>query len=615
MASEFDFVIVGGGQAGLVVASRLSEDPSVSVLVIEAGEDLTADQRTMIPGMWTQLQSSSADWNMMTTPQKGLGGREVHVSQGRLLGGSAALNGMIFTVSSESNLDAWAQLGNTGWDWARMSKSAAKAYSVTTPSKKVEGGPIQLVVPEEKGKWPQTWRDTFAALGLPADNDPLSGTILGSAFNTEAIDPTTGTRSYPGNTYLIAARSRPNLTIWTQTLVEKVVLEKPSDGKGDAVAMGVAYRGADGRTQTVRARREVVLAAGVLHSPAVLELSGIGDAGLLTSLGIPVVVDNPHVGENLQNHVMSTLSFELADDASADPEYDTIDALARQDPAALAAAMADYARQTGPLARTNCNATGHLPFPGISTPVGRRDLAQLLDDTKRNPGVADDKTAPAFAQAHETYVRKVLQSPALASGYYFGFAGWAQYDAVGKWLTIPAGGAEKYFTIAVLLAHPLSRGSVHIGSASASDPRLAIDPKYLTHKLDVEVLARHVRFADAALASAPPLAARLKRGPASKHGPNAPDGGPGGFADDATGLQLARDFVRDTATGAAHFTGTCAMLPRKLGGVVDPSLRVYGVANLRVCDASVMPLTTQGNTMATVYAVAERGAEIIKAGL
>ncbi|KAK3367829.1 GMC oxidoreductase [Podospora didyma] len=605
MASEFDFIIVGGGCAGLVLATRLTEDPSLSVLVIEAGEDLTADPRVNVPAMWTQLQGTSADWSFKTVPQKELGGRELSLPQGRLLGGSGALNGMNFVVTSKANLDAWSELGNPGWDWESFSKAFNKTYSLTTPSKHGEkGGPIQVTIPDEDSKWPEAWRDTWAGLGFPVDNNPMSGNITGAVTYPDSIDPTTKTRSFSGNAYLPSASSRPNFTLWTATLVNKIVFDT-SDG---IVATGVQYT-KDGATKTVSARKEVILSAGTINSPKILELSGIGDAALLRSLGIDVVVDNPHVGENLQNHPFCAISFETVDDS--EEGYDTIDSLSRGDTAALGAAMEAYTtKKTGPFSKTNCNQMAHIPVPGITTPQVRHELTQLLESTKHSQVNIGNKTAPAFAKAHESFVHSLLNSATEASGYYLSLPGWAYYAPDGNLGPIPAGGSERYFTIAVILSHPLSRGSVHITTSSPSDPHLAIDPNYLSHPLDIEILARHAQFLESTLATSGLLGERLKLD--GKRSPGAPPG-PWAFEGD---LDTVQKFLRETATGAMHYTGTCSMMPRGMGGVVDPELKVYSVKRgLRVCDASIMPLTTRGNPMATVYGIAERGAEIIKASL
>lgn len=128
----FDYVVVGGGFAGLLFAAHLTEDPEVQVLVLEAAEDLTAEPRVNVPAMWVQLCSSSADWRFKTSPQEALAGRQIEFPQGRLLGGSAALNTMFFIASAKSNLDQWAELGNQDWDWASLSKSLQKVFAVCT---------------------------------------------------------------------------------------------------------------------------------------------------------------------------------------------------------------------------------------------------------------------------------------------------------------------------------------------------------------------------------------------------------------------------------------------------------------------------------------------------
>ncbi|KAK4236521.1 hypothetical protein C8A03DRAFT_45481 [Achaetomium macrosporum] len=604
MAREFDFIIVGGGTAGLVLAARLSEDASAQVLVLEAGEDLSEDPRVKIPAMWPQLQGTEADWQLKTLPQKALGGRELVIAQGRLLGGSSALNGMNFVVGAKEDLDAWAEVGNPGWDWVNFCKYLKKTYTVTQRSKADNNGAIQTNVPDEETKWPKVWRETLANLGYPTDNDPFSGDICGAVMYPDAIHPQTKTRSFAGNAYLAPARDRPNLTVWTGVTVERIVFDQATDG---AVATGVQYTN-DGKSDTVTARKEVVISAGVFHSPKILEMSGIGDAKLLESLGIDVVVDNPYVGENLQHHPLSLFSFETVDDG--EEGFDTIDAIARQDPAALSAALEAYTmKQRGPFSRSNCNSMAHIPFPGINTDSGKRDLEELLEKTLSSPATTTElggKVTQAYTKAAESLVRSVLTSPGRASGYYVSIPGYGHAGPSGRLVPVPSGSSEKYFSIAVLLTRPLSRGSVHLSPGQPD--KLAINPNYLTHPLDIEILARHVRFLESTLARAEPLASRLK----GDGGRMVPPGWPRGFSAD---LEQVRQFLRETAVASTLYTSTCSMMPREMGGVVDDRLRVYGTRNVRVVDASVMPFITRGDTMATVYAIAEKAADMIKQGL
>ncbi|KAL2134909.1 hypothetical protein VTI74DRAFT_10401 [Chaetomium olivicolor] len=392
----------------------------------------------------------------------------------------------------------------------------------------------------------QFWRETFVGLGFPAVNDPFSGNIIGAVTYADAIHPVTKTRSFSGNAYLAPARTRPNLTLWTGLSVAKILFDKTPDG---AVATGVQYT-KDGKIQTVSARKEVILSAGTFHSPKILELSGIGDGKLLQALGIDVVVDNPFVGENLQNH----------------PWFR--DHRPHCTPGPLRRSVPPWRptlKRRGPFSQSNSNVMAHIPFPGITTDTGRQDLEQILENfSHAATDLSDSKTTADYAKAHESLVRSVLTSRDLASGYYLHFPGWASYGSTGKLVPIPADGSEKYFTMGVILTHPLSRGSSHITNAQGG---LAIDPKYLAHPLDAEVLARHVRFLESTLATAPPLAGRLRL-----NGKRAPSGWPRGFSAD---LDQERRFVHQTAVWAMHYTGTCSMMPREKSGVVDSRLRVY----------------------------------------
>lgn len=509
----------------------------------------------------------------------GLGGREIVVPQGRVLGGSGALNGLSFTVTTRSNVEAWSSLGNPGWDWPTFSEASKKTYSTSSG----EGqGPLKLSLPDNaESFWPKIWQDTIRGLGFPDSCDPLSGQGVGSSITPDTVDPETKQRSYAASAYLQSARSRPNLTVVTGAQVEKIIFRSEA---GEILAEGVQYS-KDGETKTVKADKEVVLTAGTLNSSRLLELSGVGNAELLRGLGIDVVLDNPHIGENLQNHVMVGASFEALQ------EHDTLDGIVRQDPAAVGAAMEAYGKGTGPFSRSGTSATAQLPL------LATEDVAQLLDKSSAPKTTA----TPAFTNALKTYVRSVLTSSTEPSGYYLTFPGYALFSGDGT-MAAPPPGDDKYFTIALLLAHPLSHGSSHITSASLESSAVAIDPAYLSHPFDVEVLARHVQLLEK-IAASEPLRSQLK--PAGKRNP----------ADSLTDLEQAKEFVRRTAVGAHHFTGTCSMMPRELGGVVDEKLRVHGISNLRISDASIIPITVRANPQATVYAIAERAADLIKSSL
>ncbi|CAJ2507921.1 Uu.00g091070.m01.CDS01 [Anthostomella pinea] len=615
--SAFDVVIVGGGTAGLVVASRLSEDPSLQVLVLEAGLDLPQMpeqlmQAVLTPPAYSQLYKTPVDWNHSTVAQAekaNLGGREMSFPQGKMLGGSSGMNGLNFTASAKTVVDGWAELGNPGWEWPAFSQSLAKTYTVakapslvTKPSD--NQGPVQVAFADDyMGSWPKVWADTIESFGFPGTQDTLTAQAAGGLMIPDTVDPALGIRSFAANAYLTPdVRGRANLTLRTGVEVKKVILKKPEGGQpgGAAVATGVEITDpTTGATTTVIAHREVIVAAGAFGSPKLLELSGIGDA---RRLGVDnVVVDAPGVGENLQNHPLVTLSFEVTN--TAPPTKDAfLRAALRQDGEVLGGPMKEYMEhRTGPFASSGVTSAAQLPLPGLDTPEGRQELERLFRTTTGpSPG-------GAFGVAHERFVRTILSSRSEASGYYIFGPAYAAFNPDGTNALPPMDGSEdSYITVVLMLAHPLSRGSVHLVGAAA-EQTLAIDPGYFSHPLDLEVMARHLQFIEQGLAVAEPLAKWLK--PNGKRTVGVPEAG--AFKD----IEVAKKYLRDKAVAAQHVTGSCSMLPREMGGVVDPLLRVYGTRNLRVCDASVIPLMPRANPQATVYGMAEHASKIIKDSL
>ncbi|KAI3323715.1 GMC oxidoreductase [Xylariaceae sp. AK1471] len=569
MSVVFDFIVVGGGTAGLALASRLSENSKIQVLVIEAGEDLTADPRVTLPAMSQSLLNTPSDWNLQTAPQSMLGGRQLKIPGGRVLGGSSAINAFMFTPTSKAHVNAWAGLGNPGWEWLNFSQSMAKAYSVSdSPWGSIGEGPIHVSFADEKTQWPTVWRETICALGIPSSLNPFSGEFYGAYMTPESVHPATKFRSYSGSAYLEPARSHSNLTVWTQISVDKVIFDKTSDG--DILATGVQYTTND-IAKTVHARKEVILSAGALFTPQILELSGIGDPSILQPLGIDTVIDNPHVGENLQNHTFLGITYDVSEEEGKDP-----------------------------LTGSATISSAQMPLPCFSTEKGRRELDELLENSRAQ--IDPRKATPEFVKAHESFVHSVLASPTDASALYYLFPEGLTIEGNGM-IGPPHPGTDHYLAIGVSLAHPLSRGSTHITSASASPPGLSIDPGYLSNPLDVEVLARHVQQVEE-MSRTQPLAKQLVR--REKRFPE---------AGDLSDLEVARQFVRETSVGAYHWAGTCAMMPRDLGGVIDEKLRVYGCKNLRVCDLSVVPIVPRGNTQATAYGIAEHAAKIIQSDL
>lgn len=290
------------------------------------------------------------------------------------------MNFMMLLYPNRDTLDTWAKLGNDGWDYDSLSPYFRKFATVHAPPQSARDvlgltyhdesigpgdGPIQLSFSEGYGPTNKAWMDTFSELGLTVDSDPRQGAALGAFQNTASIDPVTKTRSYAVSGYLDPSVSaRPNLTILTETTVRKIIFDTSHD---DAAATGVEVLTKDGKVDQISAKREVILAAGSLQTPQILELSGIGDSQLLTKHGIPVIVDNPNVGENLQDHPVVCQSFEVADGV---PSGDVL-----RDPAVLQALLAMYQNNgDGPLGQSN-----------ISVAYTPRSTAQASSPPRRKP--------------------------------------------------------------------------------------------------------------------------------------------------------------------------------------------------------------------------------------
>lgn len=491
-------------------------------------------------------------------------------------------------VPAKSTLDAWAQLGNPGWEWEAFSRSLAKSYSLTAPSSVKQGdGPLKVTVPEEDSQWqwPKAWQDTLEGLGYPTGLDAFSGQHYGGLMGADTLDPVTKKRSYAANAHLDEARSRENLTVWTGVLVNRITFSDGSNVDGNVRATGVLYTTKSGEFGEVTATKEIIITAGTIGSPKLLELSGVGDENLLKSHGIDVVISNSFVGENLQNHPMCFLSFEVSADGD-DEGFGTLDSVRRRDPAALAAAMNAYSKGTGPLTRSGSNVAAELALPGIDTADGRREIQSMLADAVADVADSKFRTTEAFSELLELYVRSVLESSTEASGHYITVPVFTGFNADGSMASPPAGQGS-FYTFGLSLAHPLSRGSTHIKDSTS----VAIDPNYFSHPLDIAVFARHLQYLANTLTKAEPLASHLIR----KLGAD-PCLDLGRFQD----LDFAKEYIRSNAAGAHHLTGSCAMMPRELGGVVDSRLRLHGCTNLRICDASIIPITPGVNPQATV---------------
>lgn len=498
---------------------------------------------------------------------------------------------------SRTDLESWVELGNKGWGPDEMAPYLRKFHTYTPPTRETAellstdeymkaenqgtNGPVPVTLPDIYNNFSRAWDDTFAKLGWKINADPIDGKKMG-AFTSPLSVNSKGQRGYATAYYTAEVAQRRNLLVQTETMVEKILFDKKHEKPR---ATGVQVRGLRGDIQRITARCEVILCAGVINSPQLLELSGIGQADILRKHGIPLVHESPGVGENLQDHAMVTLGFEVAEgqvsgDAVRGPEI--LNELIRQ-----------YdSTGTGPLAGIQTSAA-YLPAVDGQGKLSKEAIQELLARHSQ------DTSAQRQCQ-YDILNQMLLDNKAPHGQYIFG----AQQHHTNPGVTTTQDLMEKkspkdYISIFVLLNRPYSRGSVHIRSRQISN-KPVYDPNMLSHPLDLELLARQTQFVDR-LVSTEPFSSLLK--PSSRIPEHST-----GFDD----LDATKETVKDQLFTCFQPTGTCAMMPADMNGVVDPCLKVHGVTNLRVVDASVFPMEPAGGSQAITYAVAERAADLIK---
>jgi choline dehydrogenase len=519
----YDYIIVGAGSAGCVLAHRLTEDARTRVLLLEAGGPDRALTLHM-PAAFATFFKSRYDWAYETVPQPHLRQRRLYWPRGKVIGGSSAINAMIYTRGHPSDYDHWQALGNPGWGFAEVlpyfkkgehHEGGASAYHGI-------GGPLNVADLRSRNPLSHAFIAAGVECGL-RDNEDFNGPLQ-EGVGWFQVTQRGGQRHSAAAAYLRPARHRRNLSIRTHAHVGRVLIDRQR-------AVGVLLR-ERGRPERVRASREVLLCAGSVNSPQLLMLSGIGPAEHLRKLGIAVVVDLPGVGENLQDHLS-------VGTACACLKPITIDG------AGTVGNVVRYLlHRQGPLTSNVAEAGGFITTcPDSSAP----DLQLFF--------------APAYFLNH----------------------GFRRPEGHG-------------FTVVAALLRPQSRGRITLASSDPADPPV-IDPEYLREKADLRTLLEGLRWCRRVTHTA---ALAPFRGP---------EIAPGAAV---CGKAALVDAIRRTAETCYHPVGTCKMGEDPLA-VVDASLRVHGVAGLRVVDASVMPTIVRGTINAPTLMIAEKAADLIRA--
>lgn len=297
-----DYVVVGAGSAGCVVANRLSADPSIRVSLIEAGARDRSPWIHIPVGYFKTMDNPAFDWCYSTEPDEGLDGRSLRWPRGKVLGGSSSLNGLLYVRGQREDYDQWAQLGNLGWSWRDVAKFFEELETFQRGESEGRGasGPLQVSDPRLRREICERWIEAAQANGIPYNSD-YNGPVQEGVGHYQ-LTVNKGRRCSSATAFLKPIRGRRNLSVVTQAQVLRVIIR-------DGVARGVEIARPDGSKQVIEARQEVILCAGAIGSPQILMLSGVGDADQLAGHGIEVAAASPDVGRNLQDHLQARLVF------------------------------------------------------------------------------------------------------------------------------------------------------------------------------------------------------------------------------------------------------------------------------------------------------------------
>lgn len=493
------------------------------------------------------------------------------------------VTGLAYTRAESNQIDLWEKLGNEGWNWKNLLPYYVKSERLEVPdAARLEAGKMQfdMAVHGNEGPLKTGWlfgttnstlgatlNTTFAAMGVPWNADANDGTMAGYTIYPSTVDQDLNIREDAARAYYLPIReSAKNLQVMLNTEARRLTWKTAASNTTAGATMtaaGVEVKTQDGKTMVVKARKEVILSAGALVSPLLLEKSGVGNKEILAAAGIKSVVDLPTVGENLQDQTNNGLKFGIANnftetDKNAYVAYPTAEQVFGKDKvqavaAKVKAALPAYAAQVA-------SANGNVTKAADLEKLFNMQYDLIFDEAQPNP------------------IAEVLL-----------------YQQGGVW-------DSEYWGLL-----PFSRGSLHVTAANTSTTSATgarINPNYFMLDWDVTQQVGAARFIRRMYGTAPfrdvvgPEAA-----PSLRTVP----------ADDDADEQAMGDWLKQNYRSNFHPVGTAAMMPRALGGVVDARLKVYGTANVRVVDASVLPFQVCGHLVSTLYAVSERASDLIKA--
>ncbi|KAG0156170.1 hypothetical protein PDIDSM_3347 [Penicillium digitatum] len=582
----YDFVIVGGGQAGLVLGARLSENKNHTVLVLESGGNGDEFRKRIDTPAFSYFDSfwtTPLNWDFYTVAQPNADGREINWPRGKVLGGSSAINGLYMTRPGQEEINAWKDMlgdmyGADNWSWDSFYAAMKKSETFTPPtdqdlieeaglvwnaSSHGTDGPIHTTFPDFTFPEVGNWLKALQSTGIPTSANMYGGENLGADVSTSCINPSNWTRSYSRSGYLDPLADRGNYDVLANAHVTRLVFDN-STSSGKKTASAVEYTTDGGSTKlNVKVIKEVILAGGTIGSPAVLLYSGIGPKDVLSKAGVDLISELPGVGQHLQDHFSATVKWSSNVDTAGSIFY------------------------------INGNDKNNTKF------LTYIDSAVAYVNSTAMYGSQVNEYDSKFLASIDQYAPNTTYDDGVITGYK------AICNTTSKIFNGSTGQIELLFMnsdangdigITAALQHPFSHGRIYIKSSNPMDFPV-IDPNYLDNPADSEILLAGIKLARQ-IGETSPMSKSLTN-------------------ETSPGLSVQSDddwvaWLRKEASTEFHPSSSCAMLPEKQGGVVDANLLVYGLANVRVADASVIPIALSTHLMSSTYGVAEQASKIIR---
>lgn len=527
--NEFDYIIIGGGSAGCVLAGRLSEDPDVSVCLLEAGGDGNSWTVNVPCAAVVSIPTKINNWAFETVPQKGLNGRKGYQPRGKCLGGSSAINAMVYIRGNAKDYDDWSEMGNTGWSYQEVLPYFIKSENNQRIKNQYHGnnGPLSVIDLHSDNPLQERYLSAAREQGHKILDDFNGAEQEG--LGVYQVTHINGERCSAARAYLFEHLQRPNLTVMTHALVEKILIE-------DHVAVGVQIKQAGGSKQ-IKARHEVLLSAGAMQSPQILMLSGVGDTAELAEHQIEVKKHLPGVGKNFHDHPDFIFGYKVKEIAG----------------------------------------TFGVSFAGS---------LDLLKQIKRYREERRGLLTTNFAECGGFLKTKTeLEIPNLQLHFVV-----ALVDNHARTMHVGHG-----ISCHVCLLNPRSRGTIKISGPSIDDP-LLIDPNFYHDEQDLADMVDGYKITEKLMQSSS-FKEIIKKDL---------------FTADIKNDDDIREILRNRSDTVYHPVGSCKMGIDEMA-VVNPELKVYGIENLRVVDASIMPKVVNGNTNAPVIMIAEKAVDMIRA--